>query len=360
MGTRYQRKDGRWVAAISTGPRGNRKVLTRYVKTRREADVALAELQRLARPTQQTGRMTVGSFLRSWLDGDGKRRLKATTWRTYDVAVRKHMKPLAGVTLHRLNADHVDVWLASLALEPKGQRNVLGVLARILDVAVARGFVLRNAARLVSPPRFVTRETSILGPDEMGRFLDAIHGDRLEALWLMALGTGMRQAELLGLRWQDIDLEHASLTIRYSLARAGGRYFLDEPKTRRSKRPLTLPSVVVDALREHQLRQREERIAAGVPTIRGLVFVSPEGRPLNGGWVSHRWKQIREDAKLDVTMHGLRHTNSTILSDQGIAEDVRMRRLGHVTTDMARRYAHATEAPDRAAADALDAVIRRP
>jgi integrase len=360
MGTRYRRKsDGRWVAAISIGPRGRRTTLTRYAKTRREADLLLDELRRLARPAPLSGRMTVGRFLRSWLDGDGRRSLKPGTWRTYDVALRLHIEPaIGGVTLHRLTADHVDAMLMGLELESKGQRNVLGVLSRILDVAIARGLVLRNAARLVSAPRVVVAETPLLEPDQVAPFLDAIRGDRLEALWLMAFGTGMRQAELLGLRWQDVDLDTGQATVRYALSRVDGHYVLDEPKTKRSKRPMHLPSVVVDALRDHQARQKAERIAAGVPTIAGLVFVSPVGRPLNGGWVSHRWRAIAQGAGLSVTFHGLRHTHSTILSDRGIAEDVRMRRLGHATTDMARRYAHATDAPDVAAAEVMDAVLR--
>lgn len=360
MGTVYRRKsDGRWVAALSTGPRGKRTTLVRYTATKREAQALLDDLRKLARPTLSKGPMTVGRFLRSWLDGDGRRSLKATTWRTYDVAARLHIEPAIGsVTLHRLTADHVDGMLIDMELEPKGQRNILGFLARVLDVALARGLIIRNAARLVSPPRVVTVEPEILGPDQVGRFLDAVRDDRLEALWLMAFGTGMRQGELLGLRWEDIDLDRATVTIRFALTRVDGQYVLDEPKTKRSRRPVALPAFVVDSLRDHLARQRAERIAAGVPTIAGLAFVSPEGRPLNGGWVSHRWRVIANRAGLDVSMHGLRHTHSTILSDRGVAEDVRMRRMGHTTTDMARRYAHATDAPDRAAADVIEAVAR--
>ncbi|MCI0584027.1 MAG: tyrosine-type recombinase/integrase, partial [Chloroflexi bacterium] len=230
MGSRYcRRSDGRWVAAISIGSGRRRTVLTRYARTRQEADAALDELRRLARPAPASGRMTVGRFLRSWLDEDGRRSLKPGTWRTYDVAVRRHLEPVADVALFRLTASHIDDLLASMDLEPKGQRNVLGVLARILDVAVARGLMLRNPARLVSAPRVVTAETAILGPDQVGRFLDAVRGDRLEALWLMAFGTGMRQAELLGLRWSDVDLDAATAVVRYALARVDGRYVLDEP-----------------------------------------------------------------------------------------------------------------------------------
>jgi integrase len=330
----------------------------RYAATRKEADVLLLELQRMARPTAGTGRTTTGGYLRAWLDTAGKRSLKASTWRTYDVALRLHIEPAIGhVTLARLSAEHVDTMLAASDLEPKGQRNVLGFLGRVLDVALDRGHVLRNAARLVEAPRVVRSEPPVLTAAAARSILAAVRGDRLEALWVAALGTGLRQGELLGLRWQDLDLEAATVIVQYALVRVDGEYRLDEPKTARSRRLVALPAFVVDALRDHRTRQLAERLAAGGATTEGLVFVAPTGRPLNGGWVSHRWRKVAAAAGVDVSFHGLRHSNATILSDAGVPEDVRMRRLGHVTTGMARRYAHATEAPDRAAAAALDEAI---
>jgi integrase len=376
MGSVYQRKsDRRWVAAISVGPRGKRTTIVRYARSKAkkegkaEAQQLLDDLRKLARPVAGSGRTTVGQYLRSWLESAGRRSLKASTWRTYDVALRLHIDPAIGhVTLARLTAEHVDTMLAGMDLEPKGQRNVLGFLGRVLDVALDRGHVLRNAARLVDLPRAFRAEPITLGPTEARAIMAAVAphvdeagnvvpGDRLEALWVAALGTGLRQGELLGLRWADVDLDDASLTVTYALVRTDGAYALDEPKTARSRRALALPAFVVAALREHRRRQVAERLAAGEATADGLVFVSPAGRPLNGGWVSHRWRVIAAAAGVDVTFHGLRHTNATILRDRGIPEDVRMSRLGHTTTGMARRYAHATEAPERAAAAALDEAL---
>jgi len=326
--------------------------------TRKAADLLLDDLRRLVRPIVGSGRTTVGQYLRSWLASAGKRNLKASTWRTYDVALRLHIEPSIGhIALVRLTAEHVDTMLAGLDLEPKGQRNVLGFLGRVLDVALDRGHVLRNAARLVQAPRVVRVEPATLTPADARRLMHAVRGDRLEALWIAALGTGLRQGELLGLRWQDVDLDQATLTVTYALVRIDGAYGLDEPKTARSRRSIALPAFVVAALREHRARQLGERLASGEPTADGMVFVSPVGRPLNGGWVSHRWRVIATLAGVDVTMHGLRHANATILRDRGIPEDVRMSRLGHTTVGMARRYGHATEAPDRAAAAALDEAL---
>lgn len=379
-GSVYRRKsDGRWVAAISFGPRGRQKRIVRYAVSkakkegRAEALALLEELRKLARPVAGSGRTTVGQYLRSWLESAGRRSLKPSTWRTYDVALRLHIDPAIGhITLARLTAEHVDTMLAGLtvrgpkdragkpttvSMDAKGQRNVLGFLGRVLDVALDRGHVLRNAARLVEPPRVVKAELVTLSPEDARRLIQAVTGDRLEALWITAIGTGLRMGELLGLRWEDVDLEDATLTVTYALVRVNGAYALDEPKTARSRRRLAVPTFVIAALREHRVRQLAERLAAGEATADGLVFVSPSGRPLNGGWVSHRWRAIATAAGVDITFHGLRHANATILRDKGIPEDVRMSRLGHTTTGVARRYAHATEAPDRAAAAALDEAL---
>lgn len=363
MGSVYRRKsDRRWVAQVSEGPRGNRTTIVRYAprddNTKRAAEALLEDLRKLTRPASGSARTTVGSYLRSWLDTAGRRSLKASTWRTYDVALRLHIDPAIGhIALARLTAEHVDAMLAASELEPKGQRNVLGFLGRVLDVAQDRGHVIRNAARLVDPPRVVRQDPATLTPAQAKAIMAAVAGDRLEALWLSALGTGLRQGELLGLRWADVDLEKAELVVTYALVRTAGAYGLDEPKTARSRRAIALPAFVVEALREHRVRQLEDRLAAGEATADGLVFVSPAGRPLNGGWVSHRWRAIATAAGVDVTFHGLRHTNATILRDRGVPEDVRMSRMGHTTTGMARRYGHATEAPDRAAAAALDEAL---
>lgn len=394
MGSRYRRKsDGRWVAQISTGPRGNRSYLVRYAKTRKEADLALDDLRKLVRPAEGGGRTTVGQYLRAWLDSAGVRSLKPSTWRTYDVALRKHIEPAVGhVALARLTAEQVDTMLAGLSvngpktedgkptripMDAKGQRNVLGFLGRVLDVAEQRGHVLRNAARLVEPPRVIRQDPAVLDAVGARRVMAAVAGDRLEALWISALGSGLRQGELLGLQWSDVDLERATVTVQNALVRIPakrgsdqvGRYLLDDPKTARSRRMVALPEFVIASLRAHRARQLEERVGSGKSTTDGLVFVSapghrskqdPEGiggRPLNGGWVSHRWRTLSRAAGVDVTFHGLRHTNATILRDRGIPEDVRMGRLGHTTTGMARKYAHATDAPDRAAAVALEEAL---
>jgi integrase len=165
-------------------------------------------------------------------------------------------------------------------------------------------------------------------------------------------------AELLGLTWADVDRTSGTISVRHALVRHRGRYVLDEPKTRRSMRTIVLPSFAREALEEHRRRQLEERLAAGAPTEDGLVFVSPAGRPINGGWLSHRWRKLAAAAGLDLRFHDLRHGQASLLVALGVHPRVVAERLGHATTRMAMdRYAHVDLALDREAAERLDAAL---
>lgn len=351
-----RRSDGLWVAQISHGPRGARQVLRRYARTREEAARLLGELRAGAGVADR--RTTVGEFLRAWLTTH-ERRLRPSTLRTYRSLAERHILPAIGhVALADLAPDHVERMLARAPLAPKGQRNVLSLVARVLAVAERRGLVARNVARLVDAPRVVPPERAALTPDAARRILEVVRGDRLEALYVLALATGLRMGELLGLTWRDVDREAGTLAVRHALVRHHGRYVLDEPKTRRSVRTITLPAFAVAALDEHRRRQLEERLAAGAPTEDGLVFVSPAGRPISGGWLSHRWRRLAARAGLELRFHDLRHGQASLLVALGVHPRVVAERLGHATTRTAMdRYAHVDLALDRDAAARLDQAL---
>jgi integrase len=344
------------VAQVSRGPRGARQIVRRYAKSREDAVRLLDELR--AGYGVADRRTTVGEYLRGWLSAN-EQRLRPATLRTYRSMAERHIVPaIGGLPLAELAPDHVERLIARLPLAPKGRRNVLSLLARVLAVAERRGLVARNVARLVDPPRVVAPERSALTPDAARRILEVVRGDRLEALWVLALATGLRMAELLGLTWADVDRTSGTISVRHALVRHRGRYVLDEPKTRRSIRTIVLPSFAREALEEHRRRQLEERLAAGAPTEDGLVFVSPAGRPINGGWLSHRWRKLAAAAGLDLRFHDLRHGQASLLVALGVHPRVVAERLGHATTRMAMdRYAHVDLALDREAAERLDAAL---
>lgn len=354
-----RKSDGLYVAQVSIGPRGSRRIIRRYSADRDEATRMLEEL--LERNAVATDRTTVGAYLRSWLDMTGSRTLKASTLETYEIAIRRQLEPhLGSIELGKLAPEHVERMIADLGatMSAKGIRNALSVLGRVLDVAERRGLVRRNVVRLVDPPRLVRAERPALSTADARRLLAAVAGDRLEALWITTLACGLRQAEALGLRWEDVHLDAATIRVERVLDRQGGRYVLVEPKTRSSRRTVALPAFAVVALREHRRRQLEERAAAGVPTEDGLVFVSPAGRPLSAGVVTHRWRAIADAAGLPLRFHDLRHGQASLLVALGVHPRVVAERLGHATVAMAMdRYAHVARASDIEAAAKLQEAI---
>src|SRR5262249_19237434 len=155
--------------------------------------------------------------------------------------------------------------------------------------------------------------------------------DRLGPLYRVAILTGLRQGELLGLHWQDVDLTGATLTVRHALQRIDGVPALVEPKTKRSRRTIALPAGAIAALTEQRRRQAEDRLAAGGRWDDwGLVFASTVGTPLDAPNVTHRLQRILADAGLPrQRFHDLRHLCATLLLSQGVSPRVVMEQLGH-------------------------------
>ena len=223
------------------------------------------------------------------------------------------------------------------------------------------GLVQRNVAALVSPPRVERKEVNPFSLEEARSFLEAIKGNRLEALYTVALALGLRQGEALGLRWEDIDLDSANLTVRFQVQRMKGEGLqLVELKTTSSRRTIELPDGVVKALRAHRVAQLEERLLAGARwKDRGLVFSTKKGTPLDPRNVQTAFKRLLTKGKLrDQRFHDLRHGAATLLLAQGVSARAIMDLLGHsqigITLNL---YSHVMPELRRDAARKMDAVL---
>jgi integrase len=204
---------------------------------------------------------------------------------------------------------------------------------------------------------------SPLSPDQAREFLDGIHGDRLEALYLVALGVGLRQGEILGLAWSDIGFVSSTLAVRHALQRVDGRLILVEPKSVTSHRVVVMPAIVLDALRAHRTRQREDRLLAGSrwhDDERGLVFTTTIGTPMDGIAVTRRFQALLLAAGLPrQRFHDLRHACASLLLAQGVSPRVVMEALGHSQISLTlNTYSHVIPALGRAAAEQMDAMRR--
>jgi|DewCreStandDraft_2_1066082.scaffolds.fasta_scaffold00007_366 integrase len=342
---RQRTQDGLWEARI-TLPNGVRKSF--YGRTRAEVVKKLTAAKRTLDQGLPitTGRNTVGDFLKRWLEEVARPSVRPSTYVGYRNAVINHLIPALGkLPLEKLTPQEVQRLLndrAQIGLSPRTVQLIRAVLRRALGQAVKWRLLAYNAAQLVDPPRQRRYVARVWTPEETRRFLEAVQGDRFEALYTTAIYLGLRQGEILALRWTDIDFERRILRVSGTMPTVGPRE-VSEPKTERSRRVLPLPEPVANALHQHRVRQLEERLRAGEGwQERGLVFTNVFGGPVDRKGLHYRFKQAIARAGLpDIRFHDLRHGCATFLLAQGVPARAVMELLGHssikTTMDV---YAH--------------------
>jgi len=287
-----------------------------------------------------------------------------STYASYAAEIRLHIGPALGrFALSKLGPHEVQRYLNRELASGLSARTVQyhhAILRSALTQAVKWGLVPRNVAQLVESPRVRREEVRPLTPEEARHFLTAMRGDRLEALYTVALAIGLRRGEAVALRWDDVDLEAATVRVRRGLRRIEGKLQFLEVKSEHSRRTISLPRVVLATLRTHRVRQMEERLEAG-DTWRdhGLVFPSRVGTPLEPRNVNRSFHRALKRAGLPPRrFHDTRHTCASLLLAQGVHPRVVMEILGHsrisVTMDI---YSHVMPALQEEAADRMDTLL---
>ncbi len=366
-GSIYLRQDGRWAGSVHIGYEGGRRVRKHVLgHSRKEAADKLDGLLRAHKENRPIPdqRQKLGPFLRRWLDDVAKPTLRASTYASYNSIVTLHLIPgLGRIAIAKLAPAEVQAFLnAKLAsgLSPRRVQYIHAVLRRALVTAERWGLASRNVARLVDAPRVPHHEIRPLDREQVRLLLDTAVDDRALGLYVTALGTGLRQGELLALCWTDVDLEVRRLEVRHTLGRVDGVLTLLEPKTARSRRTVVIPEFVVSALRAHRTRQRMDRLVAGSRwTDSGHVFTTTVGTPLDGASVSHAFGRALERAGLPHSrFHDLRHAAATFLLAQGFTlEDVK-NLLGHSSIVLtSNTYGHVLEQRQREVARGMDAAL---
>ncbi|GGT32490.1 tyrosine-type recombinase/integrase [Streptomyces purpureus] len=387
-GTVYQRKDSRWEAAgYILAPGNTRKRIRVYGTTRKDALAKLTEkiaASNLGLPVAAAD-ITVSAYLMYWLNGIAVHQVRENTHTRYAACVRLHLNPGLGTKkLARLTARDVRTFLDRLRvacqccaqgrdtdrrscctigqccnkrLSPLTVTYVHSVLKSALEHAVREDDLPRNVARNIKTPAPRPRRFKPFTASEARQFLHAASGDRLHALYELALRTGLRKGELLGLHWEDLDLDSGTASIHRSLQRTptGGLTIL-HTKTRASERRIALPTECINSLKTHQELQQEEREAAGTGwTDTGLVFATPTGRPLDPTNLTRRFRRLLHHAQLrTIRFHDLRHSTATLLLEQGIDLVVIKELLGHAHIGVtAGVYAHVRLRLQRHAIDTL-------
>jgi integrase len=357
------RPDGRWEVRL-TLPSGKSK--SYYGKTRQEAQqkhrAALRELENGRDLAAK--RQTVGQFLHHWLESVVRSTLAPKTYSTYCDIVRLHLTPdLGRVPLDRLTPLQVASLLQrkrSDELSPRTVHHIRAVLRAALNQAVKWQLITRNVATLVDSPRQLPSSATPLTVDEARKILDVAQSHRLAALFRVALMMGLRQGEILGLRWSDIDFETRTLRVAQTLQRVDGLLIFKEPKTAKSRRTLRIPQSVADALRVHRDQQSLERAACRAQwNDANLVFVSTKGTPLDARNVLRIWHVLQDEAGISRgPFHASRHTAVSLLIAEGVPVKVIQEVLGHslLSTTM-DTYGHLYPQAFVEAADAMDRAL---
>ncbi len=363
-GSITKRNDGRWMARFTVHTAKGPKRRHVYGKTRKEAADKLARMlsDRVEGIVYDNENMTVGEYLDVWLKNSVRGSIRQSTYDRDVYLVENHVKPALGrIKLKNLSSAHVQGFYQDrldAGLSASTVHKVHTILHKALARAVAWQMVPRNVTDAVEPPRPAPREMRPLSPAEARKLLDAAQGDRLEALYVLAVTTGMRQGELLGLGWEDVDHEAGTVRVRRTLTLARGGPRLTEPKTPKSRRSIRLTSGAVEALERHRLGQQAERAAAGEKWKDwGLVFATRVGTPIRRDNLHDKyWKPLLKRSGLpDTRFHDLRHTCATLLFTRGVHPKIVSEMLGHssvsITLDI---YSHVIPGLGDAAALAME------
>ncbi|MFD7166614.1 tyrosine-type recombinase/integrase [Streptomyces violascens] len=388
----YQGADGKWHGRVTVGVRPDGKPDRRHVerKTRAEVTKAVKELerQRDAKTLRKPGRAwTVAAWLTHWIENIAPLGVNSNTMVGYGVAVRKHLIPGLGAhKLDQLKPEHIEHFYSRMMLtgsKPATAHQAHRTFRTALNEAVRRGHLAQNPVQLAKAPRVREEEVEPYSVDEVQRLLKAASEQRNSARWAVALALGLRQGEVLGLKWDDLDLDGGFLVVRRSRHRPQYAHGCAEPcgrkagycperrrtnpetadtKSRAGRRAVGLPEQLVDLLRVHRQQQEVEREKAGKNwTEGGWVFPDEKGRI-----ASHRkdwaeWKELLKAAKVrDGRLHDARHTAATVLLILGVPERAVMGLMGWSTTAMAARYQHMVDAVRTDVAKQVDGLIWKP
>jgi integrase len=371
----YKGNDGYWHGRVTVGRRDDGTLDRRHVMSKKNATVvekvrALEKLRDAGNAPKVGEKWTVARWLEHWLEHIARPRLRQSSFDAYRNAVHVHLVPALGKQrLDRLEPEHLERLYRRMIEEgarPGNAHQVHRTVRTALGEAHRRGHVVRNVAALARPPRVQPAPVEPFTVAEVQSLLSAASAGRNSARWAIALALGLRQGEVLALRWADVDLNTHTLRVRGTRLRpkyehgCGGdcgkqpgfcpqRRQLNEEsgetKSAAGMRVVGLPDELVAMLKSHRESQEAERRHAGQLWQEGdWVFATETGRPINPNTDYHAWKALLKAAGVrDGRLHDARHTAATVLLVLGVPERTVMSIMGWSSTSMAARYQHVTD-----------------
>lgn len=370
-GTITKRKDGRYQAAVYVlQPDGTRARKYVYGHSWTECDEKRQELiakDRKGIPTP-TRSAKLSEWLPYWLENIVKPRRKLSTYDKYEAQVRLHLVPGLGTKrLESLGVQHVRRFLAALEKRTTAAtaKEAHRVLRTALSAACREELISRNVVSLVEAPRPEEHEITPWSLAETLAFLEAARGEGLYAAFVLAITMGLRRGEIVGLKWDQLDLDNRTLRVRKQTQRRRGVLYDDDPKGRR-RRMVPLPAMCVAPLRWQRMRQAEQRRRASAPggpgwQESGYVFTTRTGRPIEPRNLYRAFTRVAANADIRVIrLHDARHGCATLLTAAGVPPRVVMEILGHsqisITMDV---YTHVVQETQREAISHMDRMLKR-
>ena len=353
------------VLNLGVDPQGKRRQQWLSVKgTKKEAEKRLSELlHQLDTGTfMRPSKTTLAEYLERWLTDYARPNLSPRGFERYAGIISKHLIPdMGAIRLTQLRPEHLQKLYAvklNSGLSARTVRYIHVVIHKALQTAIKWGLVSRNVADGVDVPHARRSEMQTWGEDEIARFLEAAKTTPYYALFYLALFTGMRRSELLGLKWNDVDLLLGEVSVTRSLHHLrDGSYIFTEPKSAKSRRTIALPPSAILTLREHHEKQKLERVMLGIPlTGDDLVFSALEGKPLRPNTITRAWAILAARCGVKVIrLHDARHTHASLMLKQGIHPKIVQERLGHATIAITLdTYSHVAPGLQEAAAKRFD------
>lgn len=354
-------------------PNGPHRTKTGTFKTKKDAERKERQwlTERDGGVLIDAGKLTLAGFAKQWVDSLRHTKLAVSSRRRYADALRLYILPTLGryrldqltpVAIQGVYADLMDGTADRKPLSAKTANLAHNVLHRCLKAAVNSDLLNRNPTERVTPPPRPKAQIKCWTTGQTAAFLAVANNDEYQALWQLAIETGMRRGELLGLKWSSVRLDQGALTVETSRSRAEkGRFADGATKTRNSRRTFRLSAEMVEILKQHREQQRFQQRAAGLTgSEAGYVFAQPNGRPLHPNTVTRRYKALIAEAGVpDARIHDARHASATLGLESGESIKDVSQRLGHSSTALTMDlYMHPSEERQRENADRLAAFLK--
>jgi len=365
-----KRKDGRWEGRYTAGinPENGKQIFKNVlgktqVEVKEKLKKALADSQKLDLAKQ--GKYTVGTWMDAWFENVAKIKVRPSSHQTYRGYIDNHIKPNIGnIPLEKLTTmelqklyrklltsgrvERIEAEKQPKGLSAKTVRNINQVISSAMDLAVAQKIILENPTNACSLPRVEHKEMQTISAEQLQSFLEAAKRSGVYEMYYIELSTGLRRGELLGLKWEDIDMKQGIIRVRRQISRIDGKIVEAPLKTKNSYRAVTISSQAVEVLKAQKKKTDDE-----------YVFPSPNGGPISPDSVNNMLHRVLDRAGIPrVRFHDMRHTFATLALQNGVDIKTVSGMLGHFSAGFTLdTYAHVTTSAQKEAAQTIENIL---